>query len=356
MRALISLRGIRLTSSITKNGQASKWEYKEGDKSLDGSVISHIVGREEDFIVFVCDDGACSWEHREIPDWAYVGIDQYEKLNAKIPTFLGQIHKADIKALMGTSLLSTFRSRDHKKEAVIACFNDAWTKVNEYEKRNVLLAGDGFYLYEDENQLIKIQISEPDQQLDKAFFEAFHLSQQAAHSLKNKKLSQANRLICNDFSNYKELDSKDIFSKSKSYIETQSQEIIRINYLLISISVACVAAVLFFIGFLCTSTSSDIVKTIILCSLAGIIGSTVSILQRSSDVKPEPFSSGGLLAFQGATRVFLGVVFGALVPICAEANIALGLANDNLFALFIVAFFSGINERFIPDLIKKNIN
>jgi hypothetical protein len=345
-----------LTSSNKKNGQPSKWEYKEGDKSLDGSVISHIVGREEDFIVFICEDGACCWEHREIPDWAYVGIDQYEKLNAKIPTFLGQIHKADIKALMGTSLLSAFRSRDHNKEDVIACFADAWEKVNEYERRNVLLAGDGFYLYEDENQLIKIQMSKPDQLLDRAFFEAFHLSQQAAHSLKDKRLSQANSLICNDFSNYKELDNKDIFSKSKSYITTQSQEVVRIKYLLISIAVACVACILLFIGFLCASTSNDIVKTVILCSLAGIVGATVSILQRSSDVKPEPFSSGGLLAFQGATRVFLGVVFGALVPICAKANIALGLANDNLFALFIVAFFSGINERFVPDLIKKNIN
>ena len=345
-----------MTSSIKKNGQPSKWEYKEGDKSLDGSVISHIVGREEDFIVFVCEDGACGWEHREIPDWAYVGIEQYEKLNAKIPTFLGQIHKSDIKALMGTSLLSAFRSRDHNKEAVIACFDGAWAKVNEYENRNVLLAGDGFYLYEDENQLIKIQMSKPDQQLDKAFFEVFHLSQQAAHSLKDKKLSQANGLICNDFSNYKELNAKDIFIKSKSYIETQSQEAVRINYLLISIVVACVACVLLFIGFLCVTTSNDTVKTVILCSLAGIVGATISILQRSSDIKPEPFSSSGLLAFQGATRVFLGVVFGALVPICAKANIALGLANDNLFALFVVAFFSGINERFVPDLINKNIN
>lgn len=345
-----------MTSSITKNGQPSKLGYKQGDKSLDGSVISHIIGREDDFIVFVCDDGACSWEHREIPDWAYVGIDQYEKLNAKIPTFLGKIHTEDIKALMGTSLLSAFRSRVHEKETVIACFKDAWTKVNEFEGRNVLLAGEGFYLYEDSNQFIKIQMSKPDQQLDKAFFEAFHLSQQAAHSLKKEKLTQANSLICNDFSNYKELGSKDIFCKSKSYIDTQSQEIIRINYLFISISVAFVACVLFFIGFLCTSISNEMLKTVILCSLAGIIGATVSILQRSSDVKPEPFSSGGLLAFQGATRVFLGIVFGALVPICAKANIALGLADDNLFALFIVAFFSGINERFIPDLIKKNIN
>ena len=343
-------------SSVTKNGQPSKWDYKEGDKSFDGSIISHIVGREDDFIVYVCDDGAYGWEHREIPDWAYTGIEQYEKLNAKIPTFLGQIHKEDIKALMGTSLLSAFRSREHDKETIITCFNDAWAQFKEYEKRNVLLAGNGFYLYEDENQLIKIQMSKPDPLLDKTFFEAFHLSQQASHSLKKEKLSQANGLICNDFSNYKELDTKDIFRKSKSYIDTQSQEIVRIHYLLISISVACAACILFFIGFLCTPTSNNTLKTVIICSLSGIIGSTVSILQRSSDVKIEPFSSGGLLAFQGATRVFLGVIFGALVPICAKANIALGLANDNLFALFIVAFFAGINERFIPDLIKKNIN
>ncbi len=345
-----------MTASTIKNGQPSKWDYKEGDKSLDGSVISHIIGREEDFIVFICNNSAYCWEHREVPDWAYVAIDQYEKLNAKIPTFLGQIHKEDIKALMGTSLLSAFRSREHEKEIVIACFKEAWDKVDEFEGRNILLAGDGFYLYEDSNQLIEMQMLKPDQQLDKAFFEAFHLSQQAKYSLQKEKLTQANSLISNDFSNYKELTEKDIFSKSKSYIDTQTEDSVRIHYLLISTSVAFVACILLLITYLYASTLSDMLKTVLLCALAGIIGATVSILQRSGEVKPEPFSSGSLLAFQGVTRVFLGVVFGALVPVCAKADIALGLANDNIHALFLVAFFSGINERFIPDLIKKNMN
>ncbi|MBE9397628.1 hypothetical protein IOQ59_10185 [Pontibacterium sp. N1Y112] len=345
-----------MTSVEVKNGQVSKWNYSEGGKSLDGSVISHIVGREEDFIIFYCEDGALSWEHRDIPDWAYSALEQYEKLNSKIPSYLGQIHKSDIKSKMAISLLSAFRSRKHDETSILNCFEEAMQFVSDFESRDVLFAGEGFYLFEKDGNLLSIESSLSDELLDKAFIEASYLSQQAKHSLSGDKLHQSNRLIANAFSSYKKCDEEDIFSKANDFIETQVNDSARINYLSISVFVSFIACLILLLVYYNAEGLGESMKKIILCSFAGVIGATISILQRSKEIKPMPYSSNALLGFQGVVRIFLGVVFGALVPVCANADIALGLAKDNVNAIFLVAFFAGINERFIPDLLEKNVS
>lgn len=343
-----------MTSETIKNDQVSKWKYSEGDKSLDGSVISHIVGREEDFIVFFCEDGALSWEHREIPDWAYLALEQYEKLNCKIPSYLGQIHKSDIKSKMATSLLSAFRSRKHDEVSVLNCFKDAMEFVSEFESREILYAGDGFYLFERDNLLTK-ESAINDELLDKAFIEASYLSQKSTHSLKGDKLHQSNRLIASAFSSYKNCSDENIFSSAELFIDTQVNDIARVSYLSISVVASVIASTILLLIFFYADSLSDPFRKIILCSFAGVLGATISILQRGKEIRPVPHSSNGLLGFQGGLRIFLGIVFGALVPVCASADIALGLAKDNLNAIFLVAFFAGINERFIPDLLEKNV-
>lgn len=338
-----------------KSDQPSKLTYSVGSKSLDGSIISHIVGREADFIVFFCEDSALSWEHRKTPDWAYVGIAEYEKLNCKIPTYLGQIHKKEIKTRMAASLLLSFRSREHDKKNVLKYFDEAWQYVNNYESRDILFAGDGFYLYQDSDELLVLRSSTFESETGKAYTEASYLSQQAKHYFTGKKLNQANRLISNAFSNYEQFDSEDIFSEAKGFIEVQVNEAAKISYLSASIVVAFLTSATLIIMYYQFLFLTDGIKPIILCGLAGVIGSIISVLQRSNSIKPELYASVSLVIFQGVTRVFLGLVFGSLVPICANANIVLGFTDNNINALFLVALFAGINERFIPDLIERNI-
>ncbi|GAB2197725.1 hypothetical protein [Sessilibacter sp. MAH4] len=339
-----------------KNEQRSKWEYKEGDLSLDDSKISKILGREDDFIVFISDDNCIVWEHREIPEWAYVGIDEYEKINSKIPTFLGQIHKEEIKALMAACLLSVFRSKKHDEIDIKNCFDSAWSFIKEIDKRKIIHAGTDYYLYENNERLLSICSKQKNINLDKAYLEALYLSQQAKYSLKFEQLSCANDLISRDLARFDASESDISFNKSRSYIEKQIQESARVRYLIISMASALVICIITILAYYNISNISEMVRQMLLCSIAGITGAVVSILQRNEEIRPEPFSSNLLFVFQGITRILLGVIFGSMVAICAKANIALGLASDNIYAIFVIAFLAGINERFIPDLIRKNIN
>jgi hypothetical protein len=344
-----------LTAHESKNGQPSKWDYNEGEKSLDGSVIHRIIGREEDFVVFLCEGGELSWEHRDVPEWSYVGIEQYQKLGRELLTLQGKIHEKQIKSFMAEALLSVFRSRNHEDSTVLKYFYGAWDFVSDYKKRKILFFGDDYYIHE-VDFVVAVENPTNNKSLQKAFVDASLLSQRAKHSLNNEKLSRANASIAHSFVNFEKSDTENIFAKATKHIDSQIEENARIDYLIKSIVTSFGGAILLSVILYFFDSIPEGARQIIICSLAGIGGAFVSVLERSKSITVDAYSSSSLLAFQGVTRVVLGIIFGALVPICAKANIALGLASDNVYAIFVVAFLAGLNERFIPDLMKKNIN
>jgi len=207
-------------SQVLVNGQPSKFNYNEGDKALDGSEIAHIIGRQEDYIVFVCSDGALCWEHRDIPDWAYAGIEEYERFNSKIPTFLWQIHKKDIKPLLGTSLVACFRSQETSSKSAVVCFKPVWEYINKLEDRDILHTGDGYYIYVNDSNVVEIVSSEQIENLDKAKIESLHYSLLAKHSLDKKQRDKANRLISSEASEFINDPSDECFIKSKSTLSS----------------------------------------------------------------------------------------------------------------------------------------
>lgn len=338
-----------------KNGQPSKWEYNEGDKSLDGSVIERIIGREEDFILFLCDDGELSWEHRDVPEWSYIGVEQYQKLGREMHTLQGKIHRKQILSYMAEALLTVFRSRKHDQETILGYFKCAWDFIDSYKARKLLFASSSFYIYEERDNLA-LENPSNEQNVQKLFIDASLLSQRAKKNLLEDAAKNANIVIANSFVDIEQIESQDLLTKAKNLVESQIDEKARIEYIEKSIIASLIGVIALIITYLCVDSIPEEIRSILICSIAGIAGAFVSTLERGKTIKVDANATNQTLILQGVTRVVLGVIFGALVPICANANIALGLASDNSYAIFVVAFLAGLNERFIPDLMKKNIN
>ncbi|MEO3866338.1 hypothetical protein [Rheinheimera fenheensis] len=338
-----------------KNGQPSKLKYSEGDKSLDGSTIERIIGREQDFIIFLCDDGQLSWEHRDVPEWAYIGLEQYQKLGRELHTLQGRIHKKQILSFMAEALLTVFRSRKHEPEIITSYFNSAWEFIDSIKSRKLLFAGSNFYIFQDNSQVL-LENPMNDQNVQKLFIDASLLSQRARDNLPEEAARNANVVIANSFVDVDCNTDIDLLIKARNLIESQIDEKARIEYITKSVFTSLIGvALLTSIHYFTDSIYQDI-KDIILCSISGVMGAFVSTLERGKTIKVDSNATNETLIIQGMTRVILGIIFGALVPICASANIALGLASDNFHAIFVVSFLAGLNERFIPDLMKKNIN
>lgn len=335
--------------------RSSKWKYKEGDSSLDGSIISHIIGREEDFIVFCCSDGAIGWEHVAVPEWSYPALQEYEKVGSKIKSYLGGFHKDEIKSCMAICLLNTFRLKESGNiSAGIEQFKPAIQLIKDLEGRNILYTGPDFYIYQ-KNDQIDIQCADLNKELEAAKIQASHLYIQAKHSLTKKQLEHAEKLISSDIAEHKEKTPSIPFDKSKSFIENTSKQNMKITYLELSIAFGFIYSVISFLIYKGTELHTSIYGNICLCSIAGVVGAVVSILQRNQSIDVEPFASKWFLSFQGITRIILGMLFGGTVLIAAKANIALGLASNNIYAIVLLAFVAGLNERFVPDLLENNL-
>ena len=302
-----------------KNEEKSKLLYKEGESCNDGSKISHIIGREADYIVFISDDGAMCWEHRDIDDLARVALSEYEKVNAKIPSYLGQIHKNDIRPLLATALLAGFRDSNKTSESVEQCFKEVWSLINKVESRKILYASDSFYIYTNSEDLIEFASIAPNPQLGKVKSEALHYSLQAKHVLKGDKLDKANRIIASEVSEYLSNPNDNSFTKSKNFIEQSSSDSAKIYYIISSIIFSIVTLFILLMAYNFSSATS-LIQPLSLGAVGGVVGALVSILQRSKTLSPEPFSSNKVLAFQGIIRGLLGVVFGGYCCNCRKSQ------------------------------------
>jgi hypothetical protein len=90
--------------------------------------------------------------------------------------------------------------------------------------------------------------------------------------------------------------------------------------------------------------------------VGGIIGATISIIQRGVTLTVNPFLDKTHLVFQGLVRVFLGMIFGGLLVVASKANITMGILKDNVWSLFIFSIVAGFSERFIPDVLARFAN
>ena len=86
--------------------------------------------------------------------------------------------------------------------------------------------------------------------------------------------------------------------------------------------------------------------------IGGIIGSAVSIFARSNTIEISPFKQNVFTAFQGASRIFLGGLFGFVFVCCVKANILLSILSAKPTGLFAFSILAGFSETFVPELLK----
>lgn len=85
----------------------------------------------------------------------------------------------------------------------------------------------------------------------------------------------------------------------------------------------------------------------------GMIGSVISVLQRSRSLELDPRSDLKLLRMQGAARGLLGFLFGVFVVLAVHGELVLGILRDHPDALLPIAVVAGFSERLVPEIMRK---
>lgn len=153
-------------------------------------------------------------------------------------------------------------------------------------------------------------------------------------------------------------DSDDALSglaPAKTFIETRAADQARSNFLLfVTTCSVLVFGVLYYLRYHLPAEYLTVhLREIILGGMAGIVGATISLVQRSEALQIDPLSSPQHRAFHGTMRAMLGMVFGAIVVVLARSNLAFGGVTENGHALFFMALVGGFSERLVPDMISR---
>lgn len=144
------------------------------------------------------------------------------------------------------------------------------------------------------------------------------------------------------------------FLPVQAYLDKANGNLVGL-YLTLTVSIVSVLAfcILLSIYFYC-STSLTLNLNIFLVGVAGgLVGSAVSVLQRSKDLKVAVYDSAGLLVLQAIVRVGIGCCFGVIAVVASKSGLLLEFLSSNYKKMFLLAVVAGFSERMIPDFIEK---
>ena len=130
-----------------------------------------------------------------------------------------------------------------------------------------------------------------------------------------------------------------------------SQTIASVRARMFVASVAATASLLVALFWLAAYASID---TKYLSAIgSGALGAMVSSLQRNSGAALNPYGSRLALYSDIFSRLVIGAVFGLIVVLAAQGDIALSAFRTNDFAMLLFSFVAGFSERFVPDLLSS---
>lgn len=152
--------------------------------------------------------------------------------------------------------------------------------------------------------------------------------------------------------------------KAEQFIREQLRQQARVIYVFSTFAFALMyAGLLLWLNAIFKYDDHPTIKPMSLGCLGACLGTFISILQRNHVLNVDPLSSRTLIISQGAIRVTLGLLSGAVIAMLVKSKLLFGIdvpdtggtpAWDNFKALLVtLGIVSGFSERLIPELLQR---
>jgi hypothetical protein len=137
--------------------------------------------------------------------------------------------------------------------------------------------------------------------------------------------------------------------EARGFIESKAIQHGRLLY----IGGCFVSSLVFGLALLVTASqvTDPAVKITVCGGIAGILGTWMSITQRSDRLAIDPGSTRQFDVMQGASRTLLGILFGSFLVLASHADLILGMLKADHWTLIAIAVVAGFSERLVPDII-----
>jgi len=182
---------------------------------------------------------------------------------------------------------------------------------------------------------------------------------------KGKKLRDINYILAQGLARV--LDDKDstdannILDEFEKSLEEQGRQLLKIEFIISSFLTTGLVLILlcttwllrFNLGYILGSNAFELV----IASFCGGIGAFVSSFIRSLNFTGDIRVPKSTYSFDGAMRIFFGIIAGFIMALAIQSNMLLGIINDlkgsSMSLICFLSTIAGASESLVPSIVKK---
>lgn len=332
----------------------SLMDYKEGEAWRGGGKIRYIHYLQPEFIICETEESFAFEIRIESPEIPRI-LAELSKCNTIARQQLRGAYRKDYRNALASALYSALLSLDGHPEAY---FEPVRAFVNERGPVEYVYGySSNFIVYLNNRNIIAYDYERIPTRLIPVVAEFHRLQHISNCALKDGDKEAITPILGTDLASA--FGSTDTtapslhFLSSREFITNRSDAILRSEYVKSSVLSSTILLIALAIITYYLKKYSVSGWLVVLGSVGGIIGATISIIQRGVTLTVNPFVPIPHVVFQGIVRVGLGGVFGALLIVASKANLTLGILDNNIWSLFIFSVVAGLSERFVPDILDR---
>lgn len=326
---------------------------KEGARLVSGAVVTAVYAKGSDFVIYSLDnDSFPSWK------WSCNSLAVDDGLH-KLSLLLSAANKKfkgtpfrERDELVLASLRVIFQSRDEARiEKALLGFEEAIKSQTEVKAVIAHTSKFTVWITGEDNVGYKYRGLDDVQESVKEFTRIKYL---AAAMLPKESVAIFNRrlgaALANAFRTRSGADIGDIFGPLEGLIHKIAENKLRVSYLLTTTYATAIFVLLFFVLYV-SALLPTFLNLSLIVACGGFLGTFISVLERSSEIRVSEYESPSLIVLQGLLRVCLGGVFGFTAYLAAVSGFAFSIFSDAVAKLLLLGIVAGFSERLIPDLI-----
>lgn len=330
--------------------------YKVGDINKKGFRIERIIASSKQYIIYATENNRISFETDNLDARLQPAVNEYKRLAADVSVYFKGMYTQEISTLLVSALTNALNSK--KSENCLSYFKAAHDFIKEKGKiKTVYGFSDDFIVWLDLKNNLSWSYNNITDDFQKIIAEFEELKGIVQTTLPQSHHSQINSMmgfsLVAAFRAPIKKSAVEYVDSIREFITKRSEAYARAQLLIFSLASSTALAILLLLIHYTLGVTAAAAKNIVLGSIGGVIGASVSMVYRNRLVVVDPFVPSASLMFLGFVRVFLGMIFGGLIVVMSKANLVLGILQNNMHSLFIVAVLSGFAERFFPDILER---